>query len=267
MHIYLDILFLENFIINRFLLSLTAKTVKEKVNSIFLSLASVIGSSYLLFILIGKKTYANNIFFKLLVAFCMVFTTFRKKNIIFKLKTTFIFILYSILLAGICIFMQIANGNGLKSNVAIVNFPYKKLLMAIILLYLVLERIVSFIRDRIVLDKLIYKIDIDLKNSKKSINAFLDTGNELVEPVTNLPVIVVEKDIFQKNEIEDYDTIYIPFSVVNGDGGMLKAIKPEMVSIYKKREIEKKEVLIAFSDKKLSSSGDYRALLSRGIIF
>ena len=40
MYIYLDILFVENFIINRFLLSLTAKTVREKVNSIILSLSS-----------------------------------------------------------------------------------------------------------------------------------------------------------------------------------------------------------------------------------
>ena len=266
MHIYLDILFLENFIVNRFLLSITAKTVKEKVNSIFLSLASVLGTSYLLFILIGKKSYANNIFLKIFVAFCMVFTIFRKKNIIFKLKTTLIFILYSILLAGICIFMQIANGSGLKSNMVIINFPYKKLLMGIIIIYFILERIVSFIRDRVILDKLIYKIDITLKNSQKSINAFLDTGNELVEPVTNLPVIVVEKNIFDKDEIKDYETIYIPFSVVSGDGGMLKAIKPEMVLIYKEKEIEKKEVLIAFSDKKLSCSGDYKALLSRGII-
>lgn len=266
MYIYLDILFVENFIINRFLLSLTAKTVREKVNSIILSLASIIGSSYLLFILIGKKAYVNNIFFKLLVPFCMVVIIFRKKNIIFKLKSTFIFILYSILLAGTCIFIQMINGNGLKSNMVIVNFPYKKLLIGVILLFFVLDRIVSFIKDRIILDKLIFKIDIVLKRSQKSINAFLDTGNELVEPVTNLPVIVVEKDIFEKSEIEEYDIIYIPFSVVNGEYGMLKAIKPEMVSIYKGKEIEKKEVLVAFSDKKLSSSGEYRALLSRGII-
>lgn len=267
MHIYLDILFLENFIVNRFLLSLTARTVREKVNSIFLSLSSVMGSLYLLFILIGKKTYANNIFIKTLIAFFMVFIIFRKKNIVFKIKTTFIFILYSILLAGICIFMQIANGNGFKSNMVIVNFPYKKLLMGIMLLYFVLERVVSFIRNRVVVDKLIYKMDIVLKDSRKSINAFLDTGNELIEPATNLPVIVVEKDIFEEKEIEDYDIMYIPFSVVNGEGGMLQAIKPEMVSIYKEKEIEKKEVLIAFSEKKLSDCGDYNALLSRKSFF
>ena len=46
--------------------------------------------------------------------------------------------------------------------------------------------------------------------------AFLDTGNELREPATNLPVLIVERDIFYDINLSKYDKFYIPYKVING---------------------------------------------------
>ena len=131
---------------------------------------------------------------------------------------------------------------------------------------MVLHRIVIFVKDRKEILNFIYDVDIVFGEKKKRIKAFLDTGNELREPVTNLPVMIVEKDILSDINIKSKEVFYIPFKVVNGSGGLLKGFKPADVNICKNNIFEKTELIVAVCDTKLSDLNDYNALLSRGII-
>ena len=40
-----------------------------------------------------------------------------------------------------------------------------------------------------------YKINIIFDDSTLNLTAFLDTGNKLTDPITNKPIILVEKDL------------------------------------------------------------------------
>ncbi|OFI05437.1 sporulation factor SpoIIGA [Clostridium acetireducens DSM 10703] len=266
MEIYLDVLLVENCIINVFLMYVTSQTIKIKVNFKYIFLSGFIGSIYLLCILLFKSFY--NIVFKLIVAFVMTLVCFRKKNILFNLKASIILILYAILLAGMCIFIEFNNKGYMPLNGVILNFSCKKLIISIMIIYMLIDRIIIYIKDRKEVSGLIYDIDIILNNSNKKIKAFLDTGNELREPVTNLPVIVAEKEIFNGVNISNYSNFKIPYRVVNGCRGSLIAFKPNYIKIYKdkKGNFKNEEVIIALTDCKLSDYGDYNALLSRGII-
>ncbi|WP_125154642.1 sigma-E processing peptidase SpoIIGA [Clostridium rectalis] len=267
MIIYMDLLILENFIVNKFLLYLTAQTVKVKIKQFDITLSAFIGSLYILVMFYDKKGYFISIYFKILLALVMTYITFRKKNLLFNIKTTIIFILYTMLLAGLCVFIEMnKNNNPIEGTAVIYNFSYKKLMLSLMIIYLVINRLLAFIKDRRDSNCYLYDVDIVLRSSKTKVKAFLDTGNELVEPVTNLPVIVVQEDIFKDIDIKDYSNFYIPYKVVNGAGGRLRAIKPECIKIYKEEQIEEKDALIAFSNEKLSDTGDYQALLSRGIL-
>ena len=266
MVVYIDVLLLENFIVNTFLLSITARTVSTRVRGPYTYVAGFIGSLYIFTILIDSLKYFNNILMNITIAVIMVFITFRKKDLLFNIKASIIFILYSMLLAGLCIFIEFNQNNSSVSQGVIYNFSYKKLMLSVIIIYLLIDRAVLFVKDRREMHSFIYEVDIILKTSKKEIKAFLDTGNELVEPVTNLPVIIVEKHIFKEEDIQGYDIFYIPYAVINGSYGKLKAIKPECVKIHREDYMEERDVLVAFCEKKLSNSGDYQALLSRGII-
>lgn len=266
MIVYIDVLLLENFIVNSFLLSITVHTLRCRVKATYIALGGLLGSLFIFTVLVDSLRYFNNIIIKIMMAFIMVFITFRKKNLLFNVKASIIFILYSMLLAGVCVFIEFNHNNSHMMQGVIYNFSHKKLMLSIMIIYLVIHRIVFFIKDRKEMNSFIYEIDIVLKSSQKEVKAFLDTGNELVEPVTNLPVVIVEKDLFNEEDIKGYDTFYIPYSVINGDYGKLKAIKPEYVKIHKENYLEEKDVLVAFCEKKLSNNGDYQALLSRGII-
>lgn len=63
----------------------------------------------------------------------------------------------------------------------------------------------------------------------------VDTGNSVVEPFSQIPVIIVEKSVFGKNEIPT--TRIIPYKAL-GNHGILNGFKPDKVFISKK-EIKK----------------------------
>jgi len=116
MTLYLDVLLLENFIVNRFLLEITAQTIKISINRLYVNLAAFIGSLYILIILQDSLNYLKSFPVKFLIALIMIIITFRKKDIIFNLKVFILFILYSMVLAGLCVFIELNSVKDLDSN-------------------------------------------------------------------------------------------------------------------------------------------------------
>lgn len=265
MVIYLDVLLFENLVVNLFLLYITARTLRVKVELKYILLAATIGSLYVITLVYPQLKNFSSVSFKIIVAAILVLISFRKRKIIFNIKALAIFILYSMMLAGACIFIQYSQNYDIN-NFAIINFSYKKLMLSVMTIYMIIDRVVIFIKERKDLSNLIYSIDIVLKNSEKNINAFLDTGNELREPATNLPVVIVEKSVFQDVDLKCYDKFYIPYRVVSGKGGNLQGFKPEYIKIHQGNETTTREVIVAFAGERLSDFNDYEALLSRGVI-
>jgi len=263
--VYIDLLILENFIVNCFLLEITAKTVRVNVKWILLLISGFIGSLYVIILFYPEVEFLNTLLVKVLVVLIMIFLTFKSKDIGLLVKASIIYILYSMVLAGTCIFMQYSQGVTIINSNYIMDFTYKKLFIAIMVIFIIVNRLIIYVKERKDIDELIYKVDIVLNSKLKSVNGFLDTGNELREPVTNMPVILVNKDSVKSFNVENCEKYYIPYRVFNGQTGRLEAFKPDYINIHVGKNIMKKEVLIAISSEKLSGIGDYQALLSRGI--
>ena len=115
----------------------------------------------------------------------------------------------------------------------------------------------------------------------------IDTGNLLKEPITNVPVIVVEDKLF-KNTIDEEildnienilggdlsnisETIknkyiskmrVIPFTSIGKQHGMLLGIKAQEVIIEENTETRKlNKVIIGLYNKKLNKKNEYQALI------
>ncbi|MCM0648752.1 sigma-E processing peptidase SpoIIGA [Clostridium swellfunianum] len=266
MVIYLDTLLLENFIVNYFLLYITSQTIRIKVKTWKLALAAIIGAAYVLTKIYPSLIIFTSLLFKVLIAGVMVLIVFNQLNVLFNLKALLIYMLYSMLLAGLCFFIVFNQTNYMGDFSVFYDFEYKKLMLAIIIFYLTINRLVIFIKDRKELSTLIYTVDIVSNNIEKKVLAFLDTGNELREPATNLPVMIIEKSYFQDIDINEKNAFYIPYRVVDGSVGKLIGFKPEYIKIHYGNEIKQKEVIVALCENNLSSLNEYQALLSRGII-
>ncbi|GAA0121528.1 MAG: sigma-E processing peptidase SpoIIGA [Clostridium argentinense] len=266
MVIFLDEILFENFLVNLFILSITLQTIKKKTKFTKEIISAAFGSLYVLVMVIPRLNFLHGRLFNVIMAFIMIIICLRKEGKLICIKGTVIFILYAMLLAGATYYFSLNNNPKLLFNNAMFKFNYKKIVLSGMILYLIINRVVVYVKDRKILHNYIYTIDIFVNNKKLTVKGFLDTGNELREPITDLPVIIVEKDVLKELELTNYAKYSIGYSVVNGKDGKLEGFKPDSISIAFEENVVLKDAIIAFCDNKLSKGNDYNALLPRGII-
>ena len=131
-------------------------------------------------------------------------------------------------------------------------------------------------------------IEIEIKNKTIESRAMIDTGNLLKEPISGMPVIIVENEILiniipeevlkntQKiiqGESEDIPIEYlnklriIPFTSLGMQNGLLIGIKAEQIKIYIDDEIIiQNNTIVGLYDKKLSKTNEYTSLIGINLI-
>ncbi|KOA20497.1 sporulation sigma-E factor-processing peptidase [Clostridium homopropionicum DSM 5847] len=265
MILYLDVFVLQNFIVNVFLIYITSQTLRVNLKIHLICFGGILGVIYALLSLFMSGTFLVSLPFKIIFAIAIIWISFYNfKKLFFILKATIIFILYAMLLAGFCLFIEVSNSSTVE--LIINRVSYKNILAALMIVYIILHRTIVYIRDRNQLSNLIYDVDIITDKNSTRVKAFLDTGNELREPATNLPVMILEKGIFENMPVKIYSKYIIPYKVVNGKNDNMEGFKPEYIKIHNKKESFERQVIIGFCENKLSSINEYNALLSRGIL-
>lgn len=111
--------------------------------------------------------------------------------------------------------------------------------------------------------KTLYHVRFFYRGKEHEVEALLDTGNDLREPVSGKAVCVVEESSIPWNIWDDKEGIYmIPYHAVGTDAGMLPAVKVRQVRIMDSGGAYRcQEMLLAVYHGKLSAHGKYRMLL------
>ncbi len=125
-------------------------------------------------------------------------------------------------------------------------------------------------------------IKININSNTVYTKAIIDTGNFLKEPITKIPVAVVEKDILKgvipeeilnnlSNIIEGKEIALgeylskirlIPFMSLGKENGMLIGIKADGLAINTQDDVLFiKNIIIGIYDGSLSKTGKYKALI------
>ena len=136
-------------------------------------------------------------------------------------------------------------------------------------------------------------IYIIFDNKSTCINALIDTGNSLYDPISQSPVIIVEFQAIRSLLPEDVQEIFdkysddnlglvssimsnsewvsrfrlIPFTSLGKENGMLIGFKPDEVEIIEddvKKDL--RDIIIGVYNKKLSNNDKYKALLHPELI-
>lgn len=296
MTIYLDVVLIENLIMNYIILFATGYILKIKLNHIRLIISALLGGIYSILAYMEVLEIYTNFFMKILLSVVMVYLAYNAKNIKLLLKQITIFYLTSFVFGG-CSFallyfvkpQEILMRNGMLIG----TYPLK-----IAVLGGIVGFAISVIAFKVVKRKLNKKdmfCDITVFIGEKKIKAksMIDTGNMLKDPITRMPVIVVEKDILYEiiphkildnlekiiggeisNEIYEEEVIkyiskfrVIPFTSLGKENGMLLGLKVKKVIVeidFNEEEI--KDVIIGIYNKKLSKKNKYNALIGLDII-
>lgn len=298
LELYIDVFFLENIVMNYLILLLTSKISKSKVSSLRLFIGSIIGAVYavLLVTFPDFKIYYT-VFAKVLLSFLIIAITFSPKRIKNFIKCLAMFYVATFIFAGGAFaFLYFNQSGGFVKNGIVYMFWQSKLTMILFSIFtvgIIMKIFWEVIQSRVLKDKLLIPLRIFFENNTIYMAALIDTGNSLHDPLTNLPVVVVEfmaikdilpieiKKIFEESKEEDLNwitkTLYdsrwlsrfrlIPFTSLGKENGMLIGFKPDYIEIGENQN--KKgvtSVVIGIYNKALSKNEKYRALLGPELV-
>lgn len=295
MTIYIDVLFLENLILNSIILYATAIISKIKIKHWKIIISSIMGSVYVVIYYIFRIDLYINIISKVFISILMNYIAFSPKSFKLLMKDVLLFYLVSFVFGGAALGMiYIVNSNNIniKDGVILENYTLKTIFIGVVLAFLISILSFKMVKHKIGKKDMFCSIIIKLNKKKVKIRAMIDTGNLLKEPISNVPVIVVEKsvlfDIIPKEILENIDNVLggdlsgipevikqeylaklkvIPFSSLGKQNGMLLGIKADEVEVIEDDEIKRVDkVIIGIYNKVLSKRGDYKALLGINII-
>jgi len=288
--IYVDIIFLENIFMNCIILFATGIILKTKIKIIRLMCSSIIGSTYAVISYISALEIYSNFLLKIILSLIMVYIAFNPSRIKSFLKYIMIFYLTSFTFGGVAfalLYFISPQNIFFENGVLIGTSPIKIILAGGIVGFIIITVSFKNIKGKLTKKDMICNITIFFNNKQETIKVIIDTGNFLTDPITKIPVIVVEKDklvnllpkkllintskFIKGEDIEIGEYIskmrIIPFNSLGKEHGLLLGVKIDRVIInYQDTDKKVDEVIVGIYEGKLSKNNAYSGLIGLNIL-
>lgn len=294
MTIYVDVVLLENLCMNYIILFGTGYILKLKIKHLRIIGSSLIGAVYAILAYTGIFPLYANIFVKIILSICMIYMAFYPRNIKGMVKELIVFYLVSFALGG-CAFalLYIVRPQDIfmKNGVYIGTYPIKIALLGGIVGFIVTYIAFKVVKTRMSKNELTYEIKITMNEKELVTKVLLDTGNMLKDPISNNPVVLIEKKIlyhFLPNELLENTNVMlggefkendnleneyrtrlriIPFTSVGKQNGMMLGIKVDkVVVITDVDEIVNDNVILCIYEKEFSKRKKYFGLMGMDLL-
>ena len=293
MTVYIDIILLENLCMNYIILFATAYIMKIKISHIRIIASSSIGAVYSIMLYMQILPIYSSIFMKIILSVVMVYISYAPKSVKIAIKQLIIFYLISYAFGG-CAFALLyfvkPQDIFIKNGVYIGTYPLKIALLGGIVGFIITYIAFKIIKNKATKEEMIYKLKIKINDKTVEVNALLDTGNKLKDPITLVPVIVIEKqklyNFLPEEILENIDKIIggdsdklieenikymskfrvIPYNSIGKQNGLMSGFKADEVKIIiDEDERTIKNTIIGIFNQSFNSQ-TYSALISLEII-
>ncbi len=277
MEIVVEYVLVDNLVIDYLILYLSCKLLRQKVVFWRISLASVLGAGCALITpIMALPTWAL-ILFKLLLGWVMVRVGIKPTTIKKEIISYLTFLGMTAVMGGVCFgIIYMLSGDIEASYLLLYNLeiPVGVILLAVALTALAISKMIKYFYHKKVFNNFVFKTVIYDKGKEIQIDAFLDSGNTLIDPVTNKPIVIIDYLTFNKlydlpmtqlltkqvDEIEN--SHYIEFGTVGKrDSMLIFEIEKMQVIVSDKDTKELKNVALGLSFAKLKKSFECNALL------
>ncbi len=280
---YIEYVFAENFLIDFILLFITGKLIKKVIVYKRLVAASVVGAAYVILAAYISKDFMTGFIVKFSVSVLMLTIAFDSKGILNTIRIVICFYIISLIMVGVITALYYLTYDRLTVNAIIIS---------LFLGYIALHFFFREVKSRIDKSNYMRSVTIKIGECKKSLNAFIDTGNELVDPMTGKPVIVTNinsirnilgEELYKAilnfyndqecnyekllNEYSNKNLKIIRYNTISSKGEKLVILTPDNLSIKSKHnEITNVDAVIGIYPEKISQKEDYDALLFNKIL-
>jgi len=296
--IYLDAVWLLNFFLDMMLLMLTQALAKDSTRKRRIIFGAFIASLLVPITIYYPDSPVDTLPGKLVYSVVIILCSFKIYSIyrMMKLLLLFYFITFSIGGGLIAIHFLFQNPVGLSDN-GILTFnsgygdPVSWLFVMIgfpLSWYFTKTRMDRHAIEKIRYDQLC-EVIIKFQNISHSTTGYIDSGNQLTDPLTKKPVIICDeyflKQWFTETDWKElkhvHDTLdfgelphewekriqIVPYQGVGGSRSFMLAVKPDDITIvYDEKEIVTSKVLVGIQFAELTKDQSYRCLLHPQII-
>lgn len=295
MTIYLDIILCENLLMNYIILFATYVIIKPKTKypQIRMILSSLLGSIYAIIVYLNILSIYTNLLAKITLSVVMVYIAFAPPNVKQLLKQILIFYLVSFIFGG-CTFALIyflkPENVEMKNGVFVGMYPIRVGLIAGVIAFIITQIAFKINKSKLNNKNTFIEIELYNKNKMTKARALVDSGNMLKEPISQKPVIVVEKttlskiipeealdyiekivggDDQEKDEMQEYlsKIRMVPFMSLGKENGMLIGIRLDKIKINTEDiRLEKENIIAGIYEKKLTKDNKYNALIGLNLL-
>ncbi|MCM3616345.1 sigma-E processing peptidase SpoIIGA [Sutcliffiella horikoshii] len=295
MTVYLDAIWLLNFGFDFLLLKITGLILKRQIVTWRLILGAFIGSLIVVLMFTPAQGLVANPFVKMLISFTIILAAFGFHRLRTFLENLTVFYVTTFAVGGgmlavhyaLQVDQRFANEtiqsltSGLGDPVSwvfvLIGFPA--------LLYLSKKQFSAVETRKFKYDQLA-TITITIEKDVITLPGLLDSGNQLLDPITKTPVMIVEVAALQtfipEEIIQAMDSIeqtqgwptfsdetrwverirIIPYRAVGKETTLMLAIKPDKAVIHHdSKQYETSKFLLGLTKTQLSSEGDYVCIL------
>lgn len=298
MTIYLDAVWALNFLVDLMLLMLVKMLARDAVGKRRLLIGAFVASAIVPISLFYPESFFNHFLGKLFYSFFIVFSTFGFKGFIRFVK-----------LAGLFYFVSFATGGGLTAIYFMLDKPISITLNGVVTfskgygdpvswLFVLIgfpiiwiftkKRMDEHAGDKVKYDQM-YKIVLTIHHKSYESIGYIDSGNQLTDPLTKRPVVICDQPFLQHwFEEEEWEQIkkasehldlerlpkrwedklqIIPYQGVDGKHAFMLAIRSEELTVFYHNEIlYATNVLIGIQFGTLVKDEQYHCLLHPQVI-
>ena len=296
MTVYLDIILIENLCMNYIILFATGYIMKLKIKHLRIILSSLIGGIYAIISYMDIIPVYSTLIAKVILSISMVYIAYYPKNIKLCLKELLLFYLVSFVFGG-CAFalLYIIKPQNIlmKNGVYIGTYPIKVAIIGALVGFILTYLAFRLIKGKITKKSVFYEVTIFFKDKTVEVTAMVDTGNLLKDPISQMPVVLVQKnklcEIIPKNILDNIENMLgggdnlqitekerneyfskfkiIPFKSIGKQNGMLVGFKADKLQIDINDDVEEiKNIIIGIYNGRFSKSEKYSALIGLDIL-
>ncbi|HEX7056141.1 MAG TPA: sigma-E processing peptidase SpoIIGA [Bacilli bacterium] len=302
MVVYADLLFVFNLFIDAVLLAVTARIRHLTVRKFRLLLAACLGASYVVVMFVPPLSFLYTFTVKLFVSFAMLWISFGFRNWPYFGQNVAAFYMVNFAAAGAIFgvryitlsYRDVLNGilfSRTGGGFALGEFGPLFILFVLLAMVWLLPRLIQSLRKRERLTRALAGLEVTIDGVKRQCMGLIDTGNQLTDPLSGAPVMIMEASLWKERIPESWqkrlqshaaDQLLlesaaehnpwleryrlVPYRGVNNEMKFMLALKPDKVVITRDEgAIVANKVLIGLDGGVLSSDGSYRAIIHPGL--
>lgn len=298
-YIYPDIAFAVSFLMNALILWGVARISKIKALNIRIAAGAGVGAAYSFAAAFPALNLLHGFWAKVFISVVMFAVSFAPLKLKRFITSMVVFYIVSFSLGGLFVgllyFFQSSPFSPYTDSISqlVAAYFWPGLLITVGLYFFCTRFFAGYIQKRLDTDLFHVPLKVSFGEAEVQVDALIDTGNQLQDPLSQIPVIVVEYNVlrslfprevqnaFEYNKNPDLMMVLdslaetpwsarfrvIPFTSLGRENGLLIGFRPDRIEVRSGvKHICTKNVIVGVYCHELSPEGSYRALLHPDVL-